>query len=126
MKTNEKLKEAVKASKKALIPETYINRIWNMHDKDINPSSFRRMTQIGIQAYMTVSGQNSNNSVRITDAFCKLSRTVQIGSCCEELMWKVDKVIKAAELWDQIGHAAWSCADPGIQFHDTINDWHTP
>ena len=38
---------------------------------------------------------------------------------------EVAKVVKARDLWDQVGHAAWACADPGIQFHDTVNSWHT-
>jgi ribonucleoside-diphosphate reductase alpha chain len=77
------------------------------------------------EAYITVSGQNSNNSVRIPDAF--LEAVEADGDW--RLRWRTDpskgKTVKARELWDQIGHAAWRCADPGVQFDTTINEWHT-
>lgn len=77
------------------------------------------------EAYQTVSGQNSNNSVRVTDEFMEKAlnkgkwRTYfrTTGEVCDEY--------EAEMLLDQISHAAWACADPGIQFDDTINDWHT-
>src|SRR4029079_10422120 len=77
------------------------------------------------EAYRTVSGQNSNNSVRVTDEFL---RAVEADSDWNLTLRKngaVAKTVKARVLWDQVGHAAWACADPGIQFHTTINDWHT-
>jgi ribonucleoside-diphosphate reductase alpha chain len=79
------------------------------------------------EAYMTVSGQNSNNSVRISNAFFealekdgdwKLYRRLGGGD-------KVHKTVKARDLWDQISYAAWRCADPGVQYDTTINEWHT-
>ena len=78
------------------------------------------------EAYLTVSGQNSNNTVRVTDEFLKA-----VEADAEwDLTWrtkpgKIAKTVKARELWEKIGHAAWACADPGLQFHSTINDWHT-
>lgn len=76
-------------------------------------------------AYDTISGQNANNSVRVTDAYM---RALQEGAD-----WKlsyrtnpaVGKSIPAKELWDKIANAAWQCADPGLQYDTTINDWHT-
>ena len=78
------------------------------------------------EAYLTVSGQNSNNSVRVTDEFLK---AVEADGDWD-LTWrtkpgKIAKTLKARELWEKIGHAAWACADPGLQFHTTVNDWHT-
>jgi len=77
------------------------------------------------EAYATVSGQNSNNSVRISHKF--MDAVKNDGSW--NLTWRVDgttcKTLKARELWNQIAYAAWACADPGVQFDDTINDWHT-
>ena len=77
------------------------------------------------EAYATVSGQNSNNSVRISHKF--MDTVKNDGSW--NLTWRVDgttcKTLKARELWNQIAYAAWACADPGVQFDDTINDWHT-
>jgi ribonucleoside-diphosphate reductase alpha chain len=76
-------------------------------------------------AYATVSGQNSNNSIRVTEEF--LRRVERDGEW--NLTWrtngKVSKTLKARKLWSQICHAAWQCADPGVQFDTTINDWHT-
>ena len=78
------------------------------------------------EAYLTVSGQNSNNSVRVTDEFLK---AVEADGDWD-LTWrtkpgKIAKTLKARDLWEKIGHAAWACADPGLQFHTTVNDWHT-
>ena len=77
-------------------------------------------------AYATVSGQNSNNSVRVSEAFLE---TVERDEDWH-LRWRTDpshvsKTVKARELWRQIAEAAWQCADPGLQFDTTINDWHT-
>src|SRR6185312_15137923 len=72
-----------------------------------------------------VAGQNSNNTVRVTDDF--LQAVLEDGDW--QLTWrgngKIAKTVKARELWDKISYAAWACADPGIQFHTSINDWHT-
>ena len=77
------------------------------------------------EAYVSVSGQNSNNSVRVTDAFLRAVSDDADWELIRRTDGKVAKTVKARELWDQIGHAAWACADPGIQFHDTVNAWHT-
>jgi ribonucleoside-diphosphate reductase alpha chain len=76
-------------------------------------------------AYATVSGQNSNNSVRITNDF--------VQSVLDDGDWdlhsrtdgSVRKTVKARDLWNQIAEAAWACADPGLQFDTTVNEWHT-
>jgi ribonucleoside-diphosphate reductase alpha chain len=77
------------------------------------------------EAYATVSGQNSNNSVRVPHKF--LQAVQDDGDW--ELKWRTDgrvcKVVKARELWEEICYAAWRCADPGVQFDTTINEWHT-
>ncbi len=77
------------------------------------------------EAYLTVSGQNSNNSVRVTDAFLHAVETDGDWNLTRRLDGKVHKTLKAAELWEKIGYAAWASADPGLQYHTTINDWHT-
>jgi len=77
------------------------------------------------EAYRTVSGQNSNNSVRVTDEFLNAVETDGDWDLIFRKNGEVAKRLKARELWEQVGYAAWSCADPGIQFHTTINDWHT-
>ncbi|MCC6465935.1 MAG: adenosylcobalamin-dependent ribonucleoside-diphosphate reductase [Planctomycetes bacterium] len=78
------------------------------------------------EAYQTVSGQNSNNSVRVPHEFVEAVR----GDGDWHLRWRTDrnhisKTLKARDLWQQIAYAAWACADPGVQYDTTINDWHT-
>jgi len=87
------------------------------------------------EAYLTVSGQNSNNSVRIPHEFFEsvekdsdwnlFWRTELKKAAAEHREAKPSKTLKARSLWEQISYAAWSCADPGLQYDTTINDWHT-
>ena len=77
------------------------------------------------EAYATVSGQNSNNSVRVTDDFVRAVLNDEEWA----LRWRTDgrviRRVRARDLWEKIAQAAWSSADPGLQFDTTINDWHT-
>jgi len=77
------------------------------------------------EAYRTVSGQNSNNSVRIPNHFFEVLEKNGDWHCTARTDGRVIKTYKAQELWDAIAEAAWACADPGIQYHTTINEWHT-
>ncbi len=77
------------------------------------------------ESYMTVSGQNSNNSVRIPNEFFRRLDSDENWELHNRIDGKVHKSIPAKELWDQIGYAAWRCADPGVQYDTTINEWHT-
>ncbi|MDX5396028.1 MAG: vitamin B12-dependent ribonucleotide reductase, partial [Hymenobacteraceae bacterium] len=77
------------------------------------------------EAYRTVSGQNSNNSVRIPDTFFKALDEEKDWELKARTDGSVVKKIPAQKLWNEINQAAWSCADPGLQFDTTINDWHT-
>ncbi|MEO6733245.1 MAG: vitamin B12-dependent ribonucleotide reductase [Ferruginibacter sp.] len=77
------------------------------------------------EAYRTVSGQNSNNSVRIPNAFFKVLDEDGDWELKGRSDGRVMKKVKAAQLWKQITHAAWKCADPGTQYDTTINEWHT-
>jgi ribonucleoside-diphosphate reductase alpha chain len=76
-------------------------------------------------AYRTVSGQNSNNSVRITDAFMKAVLKDQDWQTTARTTGNPLESFQARQLWKEIATAAWSCADPGLQFDTTINTWHT-
>ena len=135
-KSNKVLSQAISEAKKAYIPENYIERVIQLaklgykeiyipvYDVDWNS-----------EAYTTVSGQNSNNSVRATNEFMEAVKDDKDW----HLYWrnelkragkdgrapKPSKTIKAKSLWDDIAYSAWACADPGIQFHDIINEWHT-
>ncbi len=123
---NETLKAAVKAAKKAAIPEPYVKRVLDYAKQGYTSIEFPTYdTDWDSEAYNSVSGQNSNNSVRVTDAFLKAVEEDGDWELIRRTDGKVAKTVKARELWEQIGHAAWSCADPGIQYHDTVNAWHT-
>ncbi|MBL8613713.1 MAG: vitamin B12-dependent ribonucleotide reductase, partial [Myxococcales bacterium] len=77
------------------------------------------------EAYHTVSGQNSNNSIRVTDDFM---RAVEAGGKWQTIMrttGEVCETLDAKSLWRQLAEAAWGCADPGVQYDSTINRWHT-
>ena len=92
-------------------------------------------TDFNGEAYQTVSGQNSNNSVRVSHTFLEavekdsdwslLWRTELRRAAEEHRSPRPSKTLRARTLWDQIGYAAWACADPGVQYDTTINDWHT-
>ncbi|NIG52786.1 vitamin B12-dependent ribonucleotide reductase [Chitinophaga sp. Cy-1792] len=77
------------------------------------------------EAYKTVSGQNSNNSVRIPNKFFHQLQEGGDWDLIARTTGKSVKTIAARELWDQIAYAAWRCADPGTQYDTTINEWHT-
>ena len=77
------------------------------------------------EAYATVSGQNSNNSVRVPNEFIEALRTDGDWELIERTTGKVRKTVKARQLWKKIAEAAWECADPGVQFDTIIQEWHT-
>jgi len=77
------------------------------------------------EAYATVSGQNSNNSVRIPHKFFNALAADDDWELKGRIEGDVVKTVKARDLWDQVGYAAWRCADPGVQYDSTINEWHT-
>jgi ribonucleoside-diphosphate reductase alpha chain len=125
-KENAQLKDAVRAAKKVAIPETYIKRVLDYARQGYASIEFPTYdTDWDSEAYASVSGQNSNNSVRVTDAFLKAVKDDADWELIRRTDGSVAKTIKARDLWETIGHAAWACADPGIQYHDTVNAWHT-
>jgi ribonucleoside-diphosphate reductase alpha chain len=77
------------------------------------------------EAYATVSGQNSNNSVRVTHDFIKAVENDEDWDLINRTDGSVRKTLKARDVWNRIAEAAWACADPGLQFDTTINEWHT-
>ncbi|PUZ28860.1 vitamin B12-dependent ribonucleotide reductase [Chitinophaga parva] len=77
------------------------------------------------EAYRTVSGQNSNNSVRIPNSFFRKLEAGDDWELKARTTGKTMKTVKAADMWNQIAYAAWRCADPGTQYDTTINEWHT-
>jgi ribonucleoside-diphosphate reductase alpha chain len=77
------------------------------------------------EAYYTVSGQNSNNSVRLSDEFMDAVEKDGEWTLTRRTDGKVAKTLRAGDLWKQVNEAAWHCADPGVQYDSTINAWHT-
>src|SRR6056297_3289757 len=125
-KKNAQLKSAVREAKKASIPETYVKRVLDYAKQGYGSIEFPTYdTDWDSEAYASVSGQNSNNSIRVTDAFLKAVETDGDWALINRTDGTTAKTIKARDLWEQVGHAAWACADPGIQYHDTVNAWHT-
>lgn len=105
--------------------ERFVN--WKVEEEDKVAALIEKgySSDFNGDAYLTVSGQNSNNSVRIPDSFFQALE--EDGSW--HLRWRTDgtiaKSVKARDLWGKVCNAAWRCADPGVQFDTTINDWNT-
>ena len=123
---NSSLKLAIRDAKKVAIPEPYVKRVLDYAKQGYASIEFPTYdTDWDSEAYASVSGQNSNNSIRVTDAFLKAVEEDSDWELIRRTDGSVAKTIKARKLWSDVGHAAWACADPGIQFHDTVNAWHT-
>ncbi|MEE8507163.1 MAG: vitamin B12-dependent ribonucleotide reductase, partial [Kiloniellales bacterium] len=123
---NPELKKAIRAARKAAVPENYIKRVIEFARQGFRTIDFKTYdSDWDSDAYLTVSGQNSNNSVRVPNAFIEAVLTDDEWRLVRRTDGEVHKTIPARELWEQIAFAAWSCADPGMQFDTTINEWHT-
>ena len=123
---NKNLKTAIKAARKDMIPDTYIQQVIQYARQGYKEIDFHTYdTDFNSEAYTTVSGQNSNNSIRLSNDFLKKVLRDGDWNLIRRTDGKIHKSMKARHLWDQIGLAAWFCADPGVQFDTTINDWHT-
>ncbi len=125
-KTNPALKLAIKNANKDFVPMNYIMRVIDLAKQGVLEIVFEEYdTDWQSEAYDTVSGQNSNNSVRIPNKFFKALESNDDWDLTNRTDGKVARSIKAKDLWNTINEAAWNCADPGVQFDDTINEWHT-
>lgn len=125
-KDNKDLRKAISAARKAGVPENYVQRVMQFAGQGFTSIDFRTYdTDWDSEAYLTVAGQNSNNSVRIPNGFVQAVLDDADWNLIRRTDGKVAKTVRARDLWDKIGHAAWACADPGVQFDSTINEWHT-
>ena len=125
-RTNKTLKAAVQHARRAMIPESYIARVLQLAAQGFEKIEFRTYdTDWDSEAYGTVAGQNSNNSVRVTDEFLNAVESGSTWNLVNRTDGGVARTLDAAYLWDRIGYAAWQSADPGLQFDTTINEWHT-
>ena len=123
---NPALKKAIKAARRDQVPDNYIKRVIQFAQQGFKDIQFDTYdTDWDSDAYLTVSGQNSNNSVRVTDDFLRAVENGGDWNLIRRTDGKLHKTLQARDLWDKIGYAAWASADPGIQYHTTINDWHT-
>ncbi|MCI0685167.1 MAG: vitamin B12-dependent ribonucleotide reductase [Gemmataceae bacterium] len=133
---NRDFRKAIVEAQSDLIPANYIHRMVQLAQQGVTSVHVEEYdTDWNSKAYATVSGQNSNNSVRITSAFMEavhndapwhlIWRTEKEKAKKENRQPKPAKTLPARDLWDQIANAAWSCADPGVQYDTTVNEWHT-
>ncbi len=123
---NPALRREIKLARRSLVPDNYIKRVIQFAKqgyKDINFDIYD--TDWDSEAYLTVSGQNSNNSVSLKDDFLRAVETDGNWNLIGRTTKKVTKTLKARDLWEKIGYAAWASADPGLHFNTTMNDWHT-
>jgi len=133
---NKPLAIAINSAMKAYIPENLIARVLELGQQGYAQIEIDTYdTSWEGEAYSTVSGQNSNNSVRVSNDFMHSV----IDDKDWNLYWRTElddaeeqgrapkpcKTLAANDLWDTIARAAWSCADPGLQYDTTINEWHT-
>jgi ribonucleoside-diphosphate reductase alpha chain len=125
-KKNPVLRDALAAARRDMVPEAYVQRMYSYAQQGFTHFVFHEYdTNWDGKAYQTVSGQNSNNSVRIPNEFFRALENDADWHLTRRNDGKVCKTVKARDLWDRIAWAAWICADPGTQYDTTINEWHT-
>src|SRR3954464_15368303 len=123
---NPALKREIKLARRAAVPDNYIRRVVQFARQGYTDLSFPIYdTDWDSEAYLTVSGQNSNNSVSLTDAFLAAVDADADWQLTARITGKPVKTLNAREMWEKIGFAAWASADPGLHFNTTMNDWHT-
>src|SRR3954453_15902016 len=123
---NPALKKEIKLARRVMIPDNSIKRVIQFAKQGYTDIDFPVYdTDWDSEAYLTVSGQNSNNSVSLTDDFLRAVEKDADWHLTARKDGKVIKTLKARDLWEQIGHPAWPSADPGLHFNTTMNDWHT-
>ncbi|MDR2142975.1 MAG: adenosylcobalamin-dependent ribonucleoside-diphosphate reductase, partial [Treponema sp.] len=122
---NRELASALRAALADEVPSAYLYQL--LRDLEQGGASEPNVfsTAWDGEAYNTVSGQSSNNSLRVSDDFMKAVEAGANWELRERVSGKTVKTVKAREIWARMARAAWQCADPGLQYHTTINDWHT-
>ena len=123
---NKRLHELIQRALHRGIPYNYIKRTLALVEQGFTTLDFATYdTHYEGEAYATVSGQNSNNSVRVTNEFME----AVLNDTTWDLVWRTDstkrRTVRARDLWNKINVSSWKSADPGLQFDTTINEWHT-
>jgi len=125
-KQNPDLRKEVNAARKAMLPESAIRKAIDYAKQGYTEMTVETYdTDWDSDAYLTVSGQNTNTAIRVGDDFLKAVQAGSDWTLTRRTDGAVHKTLKARALWDQIAEAAWSNADPAAQFDTTINDWNT-
>ena len=125
-KQNPKLRAAIRGAREAGVPDSYVVRAIQLAKQGFTAMDFSTYdTDWDGEGYQTVAGQNSNNSVRIPNSFMDAVLRDEEWRLTRRTDGKVAKTLPARRLWDGVAEAAWSCADPGVQYDSTINEWHT-
>ncbi|MDR3691721.1 MAG: adenosylcobalamin-dependent ribonucleoside-diphosphate reductase [Fimbriimonas sp.] len=125
-RTNANLRRAIAEAKACEIPLNYIQRVIQFAQQGFTSVKFPTYdTGYESEAYLTVSGQNSNNSVRVPNEFFYAVERKRDWALTSRTNGKTVKTVEAEDLWEQICEAAWNSADPGLQYDTTINEWHT-
>ncbi len=125
-KQNPGLRAAVREARAAFVPEAYIQKTLQLAASGVTEIVFPEYdTDWDSEAYLTVAGQNSNNSIRVPNGFFEVLDKGSEWQLKRRTDGKVSATIPAEDIWNEIAHAAWACADPGVQYDTTINEWHT-
>jgi ribonucleoside-diphosphate reductase alpha chain len=125
---NRELKAKIIDAKKNFVPLNYIKRVLMLVENGVRSEDYTYEqfdTDFRSEAYYTVSGQNSNNSVRVDDNFMEAVINDEGWNLINRTDGKVHSSTTARDLWDKIINAAWMSADPGLQYHTTVNAWNT-
>ncbi|MCE9634507.1 MAG: vitamin B12-dependent ribonucleotide reductase [Planctomycetes bacterium] len=123
---NPKLRQAVRDARAGFVPDGAIRRVLQLAEQGVSGVKFDEYdAEWTGEAYHTVSGQNSNNSVRVPNSFFEALDRGADWALTRRTDGKVHHTLPAKELWDRVAYAAWACADPGLQYDSTINEWHT-
>ena len=124
--SNRPLRRALSRARRDGVPEGYLQRVLQLVEQGA-PALDLAQFDCDWQgaAYQTVSGQNANNSVRVTAEFLRATREDRDWDLTRRTDGAVHRTVRARELWERIARAAWLSADPGIQYDTTINEWHT-
>jgi len=123
---NRVLRRAIREARRGHVPENYIQRALQLGKQGVTLIEFEEYdTGWDSAAYGSVAGQNSNNSVRLSNAFLEAVESDADWKLIRRVSGKTAKTLRARDLWNKVAFGAWSCADPGLQFDTTINEWHT-
>lgn len=123
---NKRLSRALREARDARIPESYLVKVLQLAEQGMDDLDFPEFDiDWQSEAYGTVSGQNSNNSIRVSNAFFEALEKNDNWKLVNRTDGKVAKEIPAKKLWKDMAYATWASADPGLQYDSTINEWHT-